>query len=254
VTPEVGKRLLEVKNAIVAHFTEEHWLELGALTGRLDTVRNDGRLLRSLSFGDDDYGGKAFSVLAAIVGSDPANIDVIEAYVSSNFPAGGFGISSIEAPGKRIYFTPSVFQVPATETELDLVSVMMPFGVAFGAVHVAVAAAADRNGMRCQRADDIWIHSTVVQDIFSLIYRSFIVVCDFTGKNPNVFYEAGIAHTLGKHVIPITQYPDHIPFDLQAHRYLRYLDNAEGHAKLSDELTNRIATLATASRSKPWGN
>lgn len=76
MTPEVRKRLLEVKNAIVAHFTEEHWLELGALTGQLDTVRN-GRLLRSLSFGDDDYGGKAFSVLAAIVGSDPANIDVI---------------------------------------------------------------------------------------------------------------------------------------------------------------------------------
>jgi hypothetical protein len=63
VTPEVGKRLLEVKNAIVAHFTEEHWLELGALTGRLDTVRNDGRLLRSLSFGDDDYGGKPFRSL-----------------------------------------------------------------------------------------------------------------------------------------------------------------------------------------------
>jgi hypothetical protein len=149
-----------------------------------------------------DCGGKAFSVLAAIVGSDTANIDVIEAYVSSKFPAGGLGISSIEAPGKRIYFTPSAFQVPATETELDLVSVMMPFGTAFGAVHAAVAAAADRNAMRCQRADDIWIHSTVVQDIFSLIYRSFIVVCDFTGMNPNVFYEAGIAHTLGKHVDP----------------------------------------------------
>jgi hypothetical protein len=55
-------------------------------------------------------------------------------------------------------------------------------------------------------------------------------------------------------VIPITQYPNHIPFDLQAHRYLRYLDNAEGHAKLSDELTNRIATLAPASGSKPWRN
>jgi hypothetical protein len=29
-----------------------------------------------------------------------------------------------------------------------------------------------------------------------------IVVVDFDTRNPNVFYETGIAHTLGKHVVP----------------------------------------------------
>ena len=59
--------------------------------------------------------------------------------------------------------------------------------------------------MRCLRADDIWEESTIIQDIFSLILRCEVVVIDCSGKNPNVMYEMGIAHTLGKHVVPITQ-------------------------------------------------
>ena len=97
--------------------------------------------------------------------------------------------------------------------------------------------------MTVQRADNIWQESTVIQDIFGLIFKSFIVVCDFTGKNPNVFYEAGIAHTLGKHVVPITQSPDDIPFDLRHHRYLNYLNNSDGLKKLQAELSARISTL-----------
>jgi hypothetical protein len=60
-----------------------------------------------------------------------------------------------------------------------------------------------------------------------------------------VFYEAGIAHTLGKHVIPITQSAEDIPFDLRHHRYLRYLNNGEGRAQLQTDVGKRIAQLLT---------
>ena len=58
-----------------------------------------------------------------------------------------------------------------------------------------------------------------------------------------MFYEAGIAHTLGKHVIPITQSEHDIPFDLQHHRYIKYLNNSEGITELQRALSSRIATL-----------
>ena len=48
-----------------------------------------------------------------------------------------------------------------------------------------------------------------------------------TGRFPNVFYEARIAHTLGREVILITQNENDIPFDLRHLRYVRYLNNAE---------------------------
>ena len=76
-----------------------------------------------------------------------------------------------------------------------------------------------------------------------MIFRSRVVVCDFSGSNPNVFYETGIAHTLGKHVIPITQSSDDVPFDLRHHRYILYLNNGEGRAKLQQHLQRRLARL-----------
>lgn len=242
--PEDGRRLIALKDAAVKGFTGENWLELGAITGRLDQVRQHERLLRSLSWGDPDYSTHAFTVLLAMADADEGNLPLIERYVSERFEVEAeANISSSSVPGPRVYFVPSVFSIPDTPPEADLVSVMMPFGAAFATVHAAVVASAKENRMRCLRADDIWVHSTVIQDVFSLIYRSHIVVCDFTGKNPNVMYEAGIAHTLGKHVIPITQQPDDIPFDLQSHRYLRYLGNGEGLAKLTSDLSGRISTL-----------
>lgn len=91
--------------------------------------------------------------------------------------------------------------------------------------------------------DDIWANSAIIQDIFDLIFVSSIVVVDFTGKNSNVMYETGIAHTLGKHVVPITQSIDDVPFDLQSHRVLKYLPNSEGLASLQTDLARRLATL-----------
>jgi hypothetical protein len=138
---------------------------------------------------------------------------------------------------------PTVFRVPAEPQNNNLVSVMMPFNAGFNNIYAAIEQAANAASMVCQRADNIWEEDEVIQDIFSLIYRSGIVVCDFTGQNPNVFYEAGIAHTLGRAVVPISQNEQHVPFDLRHHRYLHYLNNGEGLVSLVDRLTPRLRTL-----------
>ena len=86
-------------------------------------------------------------------------------------------------------------------------------------------------------------NAAIIQDVVALIDRSRIVVCDCSGRNPNVFYEAGIAHTLGREVILITQSEHDIPFDLRHLRYIRYLNNAEGRALLAQALQNRMQTI-----------
>lgn len=180
-----------------------------------------------------------------MVDRDSDNIATISEYIDSKSAESGEIISSVAAKGRTLIFAPHVFEIPDGVAEQDLVSVMMPFDVSFSAVYTAIKNATEAADLRCQRADDIWEHATVIQDVFSLIFRSHIVVCDFSRRNPNVFYEAGIAHTLGKHVIPITQNKDDIPFDLSHHRYLPYLNNVEGRDKLTTELVKRLQTLAT---------
>jgi hypothetical protein len=141
---------------------------------------------------------------------------------------------------------PSVFNLPDHENiEPTLVSAMMPFHPAFDRVYTTLQDVAAAAGLRCRRADDIWENPAVMQDVASLIDRSRVVIADCTGRNPNVFYEIGIAHTLGREVILITQNEADIPFDLRHLRYVQYLNNGEGLAALADRLRPRLADFAT---------
>jgi len=139
---------------------------------------------------------------------------------------------------------PSVFTITEHEKiESVLVSAMMPFDAGFTAIYDSIKAAAEKVRLRCRRADDIWENPAIIQDIVSLIDRSRVVICDCTGRYPNVFYEIGIAHTLGREVILITQNPEDIPFDLRHLRYVRYLNNTEGRQALCTSLEARLNTL-----------
>lgn len=152
------------------------------------------------------------------------------------------GVDEIDAI-QQITFTPSVFKIPKQPNNSKLISVMMPFNPAYRGTYEAIKKVADHMKLECLRGDDIWDNSTFIQDIFDLIFRSRIVVVDFSGRNPNVMYETGIAHTLGKIVIPITQSLDDIPSDLGHHRALKYLPNDEGYRNLSNNLYKRIKTI-----------
>lgn len=139
---------------------------------------------------------------------------------------------------------PTVFRIEEhEEVEPALVSVMMPFEAGFTPIYEAIQQAAANVGLRSRRADDIWENPAIIQDVVSLIDRARVVVCDCTGRNPNVFYEAGIAHTLGREVILVTQAEQDIPFDLRHLRYIRYLNNGEGRVALTAALQGRLQTI-----------
>jgi len=144
---------------------------------------------------------------------------------------------------KLVTFKPSVFQVPEKPQNDRLISVMMPFNTGFSDTYTAIKKVTEHMSLECLRADDIWENSTFMQDIFDLIFCAKIVIVDFTGRNPNVLYETGIAHTLGKVVIPITQSLDDIPSDLGHHRALKYLPNEQGYKDLSNDLYKRIKVI-----------
>ena len=117
---------------------------------------------------------------------------------------------------------------------------MMPFSPGFQPVYEAIQGGCDDARLRCLRADDIWEDATIIQDIFTLILKSHIVIADLTGRNPNVMYEIGIAHTLGKLVVPISQSMDDVPFDIRHHRALQYFPNQQGYGDLRAQLAKKL--------------
>jgi len=58
-----GKILLALQKAIVKQFTETDWTEFGYTSGQHEYIRSHSRLMRSLHFGDEDYGACVFQAL-----------------------------------------------------------------------------------------------------------------------------------------------------------------------------------------------
>jgi len=153
-------------------------------------------------------------------------------------------VASSERPTlAEVTVAPTVFSVPSGTRDDDLVALMMPFDGKYDGVHRAIQGACKRADLRCLRTDDIWEDSTIIQDIFNLIFRSRIVIAELTGLNGNVLYETGIAHTLGRPVVPISQDEGRLPFDLAHHRKLVYQSTPEGLRQMSARLERKLRSL-----------
>lgn len=202
------------------------------------------RVYCGVSWGDEDYSGNALTIIKRIALEDENAFELFEEHVAEKYPEESQFVSA-KPSTRKITFAPNVFNVPEnTAIETDLVAVMMPFNASFNAVYEGIKRACAGARFRCLRVDDVWEDSTIIQDIFNLIFRAHIVVVDFTGKNPNVMYETGIAHTLGKHVVPISQSLDDVPFDIAHHRVLKYLSNSEGIDAMVSKLTVRLRQVS----------
>jgi AbiJ N-terminal domain 5/TIR domain len=71
------KKISVITRYALENFSQGDWLSLGQLTGFLSTVQDHPRLLRAMSFGDDDYESCAADVLGRIFEKSEAAIDEV---------------------------------------------------------------------------------------------------------------------------------------------------------------------------------
>jgi hypothetical protein len=71
-----------------------------------------------------------------------------------------------------------------------------------------------------------------------------LVVAELSGRNPNVMYEIGLAHAIGKPIILLTRNQEDVPFDLKALRYLFYdINNPDWGETLRSELLKKVRNV-----------
>jgi hypothetical protein len=113
---------------------------------------------------------------------------------------------------------------------------IMPFGEWFDYYYENIfCPAIEDAGLVPRRADDLYRPSAIVHDIWALTQSAKMVLADLSGKNPNVFYELGLAHAIAKPAILVTDTIDDVPFDLRALRVLVYNKNEPEWGKLLRE-------------------
>ncbi len=161
----------------------------------------------------------------------------------------------VESEYQRMVKMTSLVQInplfgPASYTlNPNLVFVLMPFTEELTRIYDTIIKPLIEGvtfGMVCRRADDYKTNKAVIQDIWQGICEARIVIADLTTLNPNVMYELGMAHTVGKETILIyLKKRDKIqfPFDLAHIRRIEYVDSATGGKMLENDLIETIRSI-----------
>lgn len=119
--------------------------------------------------------------------------------------------------------------------------VLMPFSENLKGIYEDhIKSVATSLELKVARADDFFSVGSVMKDIWTAICVSRIIIADCTSRNPNVFYEIGLAHTIGKTVVLITQNSEDVPFDLKHYRYILYQYTPKGMKEFEDALATTL--------------
>jgi hypothetical protein len=137
-------------------------------------------------------------------------------------------------PSSRSQFQSNIFMIMPFKNDLTRVftEVIKPL---MGEMGLSVARGDEFNSTQ----------GVVMEEVWSALNYCQFVIAEITGGNDNVFYELGIAHTLNKPAILITQAqrPEDVPFDIRHLRYIVYRNNNDGLIRLREDLRTAVTRL-----------
>jgi len=178
---------------------------------------------------------------------DPFGIDNVQVTLNPNWHliqrSLGFSLKKLaEKRDDTIEVNPYFGPPAAMSSALD-VFVVMPFDPKLRPIYEDhILRVARSLNLVAMRVDDFFTTNHVVSDVWRAIYFARVVIADCTERNPNVFYEIGVAHTIGRPVILITQNTNDVPFDLRHIRFIQYEYTPRGMADFELRMGSTLKT------------
>lgn len=135
---------------------------------------------------------------------------------------------------------PKDYSLRFIDQEENTAFVIMPFKDEFEEVYGEICQTCIDLKIECKRADEIVASRAIMENILERISKAEVIIADISEKNPNVFYEIGVAYSLRDQdsVILITNNIANNPFDI-THRSILVYD-ARNKMKFRSELKKRI--------------
>jgi len=131
------------------------------------------------------------------------------------------------------------------ENKSGTVLVLMPFSKDYEFVYEnGIKKPCERLGYDCRRVDERIFDGQIINEIHESILDSDVIVAEMSEPNPNVYYEVGVAHGIGKEVILVTRDAELMPFDLRGFNHVVYSDEI---GLLSEKLTERLEWMKKTS-------
>ena len=185
-----------------------------------------------------------FSVPTDILKNEKITSDVIFQFVEQYYKS---ELQFFERLAKEVKINP-VFKGRGYFIEDKKCFVLMPFNNDHHLQEIyndKVKTTVEGLGFTCLRADDIYETKPIIETIWENINKAKFIIADLTGKNPNVFYELGVAHTVGKDVILLSQNIDDVPFDLRHLKVILYETTPRGVENLTKQLSATIQSITS---------
>lgn len=141
----------------------------------------------------------------------------------------------------RSYFDDLGINKDEFVVEEKLVLCLMPFNNKYNTLYTTIKDSCSKNGFLCRRTDEekIETNSNLRKYIVRMIIHAQVVVAVLDGRNPNVLYEVGIAHAIGKLVILVVKRDksSELPENLKGNRLLIYKNEDDLFDQLCKTLT-----------------
>ena len=115
---------------------------------------------------------------------------------------------------------------------------MTPFHPRYYSQYEVIKSTIEELGLQCTKGDDSTKNENILSHIVVEICKSNLIIANISGKNPNVFYELGIAQALGKRTIVVAEAESEIPFNLSNNRLLMFINGKQLREKLKKWLVN----------------
>ena len=183
-----------------------------------------------------------FSIPNAVIESRDITSDLIFPYVEQYYKS---EVLFFEKLAREVRIKP-IFKGRGFFLENKKCFVLMPFNNDNNLQEIyqdSVKKVVESLGITCQRADDIYETKPIIETIWEQINKATFIIADLTNKNANVFYELGVAHTVGKEVILLSQNIDDVPFDLRHLKIILYETTPRGVTNLEKQFESMIQSV-----------
>jgi hypothetical protein len=125
----------------------------------------------------------------------------------------------------------------------DTCFVIMPFRPELHYMYLYMQQHLEKNfNLTCTRGDAKILTVPLLDKIEADLRTADVIIADCTGRNPNVFYELGMAHVLAKRVVLITsESMDQAPTDLRCFEFIKY--DLDDHLGFLEKLENALRNV-----------
>lgn len=144
--------------------------------------------------------------------------------------------SQSDQPKERLQLSPYLKNVGLVESDLEVekktVFVLTPFHDRYKLMFESISIALRDIGLSVLRGDEDYVKTDLLQHVIKQIARARLLIVNLDGRNPNVFYELGVAHALGKQTILVSSNLEEVPFDLKSYKLVVYDSNEDLKEKI----------------------